>query len=94
MLIYKLLNKDTDIVTEAEPIIIFDMNYAVCITNNGKDIKRTRHIDRGVHFMRNGEIFKMHNSNSVKEVCSLYQKYVGETDLNPRMKYHLGSIDN
>ena len=44
MLIHELLNKDKYIVPYAAPIIIFDSKYDVCMTNNGKDTKHTRHI--------------------------------------------------
>ena len=30
------------------------------MANNGKDTKQTRHFAREIHFVRNGEKFKMH----------------------------------
>ena len=53
MLIHKPLNKYPDIVTEEAPLIILDSNYSVCMDNNGKDTKHTRHISRRV-FGENG----------------------------------------
>ena len=50
MLIHELLNKDPYIVPEEAPLIILDSNYDVCMANNGKDIKHTRHIARRMHF--------------------------------------------
>ena len=44
MLIHKFLNKDPDIVTEEDTIIILDSKYSVCMVENGKDTKNTRHI--------------------------------------------------
>ena len=60
MLIHELLNKDTYIVPEEAPIIIFDIKSTVCVVNNGKDTKDTGHISRRLHFVRNGENLKMH----------------------------------
>ena len=36
VLIHEWLNKDTDIVTEEAPIIIFDIKSPVCMDKNGK----------------------------------------------------------
>ena len=55
MLINELLNKDPDIVPEEAPLIILDIKSAVCVANNGKDTKQTRHIARIIHFVSNGE---------------------------------------
>ena len=61
MLIHELLSKDTDIVPEEASIIILDSKSAVCMSNNGKDTKHTRHIARRVHFVRNGDKWKIQN---------------------------------
>ena len=55
MLIHELLNKDQDIVPEEDPLIVFDSKYAMCMANNGKDTKHTRHVARRMNFVRNGE---------------------------------------
>ena len=55
------MNKDPDIVTEEAPLIILHGKPSVCIADNGKATKHTRHIARIVHFVRNGDKFKMHN---------------------------------
>ena len=39
---------------------MFDRKYDVCMDNNGKDTNHTKHIARRVHFVRNGDKFKMH----------------------------------
>ena len=56
MLIHELLNKDPDIVLEEAPLIVLDSKSSMCMDNNGKDTKHTRHIARRIHFVRNGEI--------------------------------------
>ena len=61
MLICEFLNKDTDIVPEEDPLIILYSKSSVFMANNGKDSKHTRHIDRRVYFVRNGENCKIHN---------------------------------
>ena len=63
MLIHELLNKDSDIFSEEAPLIVLDSNSDVCMTNSGKDIKHTRHIFRRVHFLKNGEKYKMHKTD-------------------------------
>ena len=44
MLIHELLGKDPDIVPEEYPLIVLESKSAVCMANNGKDTKHTRHI--------------------------------------------------
>ena len=60
MLIHELLNKDPDIFSEESPLIILDSKSSVCMNKNDKDTNNTRHIVRRVHFVRNGENFRMH----------------------------------
>ena len=60
MLIIELLNKDPDTVQEEYPLIILDSKYAVCMANNGKYARHTRHMARRVHLVRNNENCKMH----------------------------------
>ena len=55
-----MLKKDPDVVPEKAPIIIFDIKPAVCMANNGKNTKHTRHISRRMNFVRNGEEWNMH----------------------------------
>ena len=60
MLIRGFLNKDPYIVPEAAPFVVFYSKSAVLMAKNGKDTKHTRHISRRIHFVSNGEKFKMH----------------------------------
>ena len=46
ILIHILLNKDPYIVTDEDPLIVLDIKSALCMAENGKDIKQTRHIAR------------------------------------------------
>ena len=55
MLIHELLNKDTDIFTREDYLIILDRNYAVCMARNNRDNKNTRHIAIGIHSVKNGK---------------------------------------
>ena len=55
MLIHEFLSKDPYIVPEEATLIILDSKSDVCMTSNFKDTKHTRHISRGLHFLRNGE---------------------------------------
>ena len=54
MLFHEFLNKDTDIVPEEAPLVVLDSKSSMCMANNGKDTKHTRHIARRMHVVRNG----------------------------------------
>ena len=47
-------------VPEEDLLIILDSNCVVCMANNGKDAKHTRHIVRRVISVKNGKKWKMH----------------------------------
>ena len=70
MLIHELLNKDPYKVPEEDPLIVLDSKSSMCIANNGKDTKHTRHISRRIYFVRNGENARCTKSIGVKEVYS------------------------
>ena len=61
MLIHEFLNKDPVIAPEESPLILFYSKPSICMANNGKDTKHTRHIARRMHFVSNGEKCNMHN---------------------------------
>ena len=59
----ELPNKDTDVVLGQAPLIILDGKLALCMANNGNDIKHTIIIiDIIIHFVRNGEEYNFHNT--------------------------------
>ena len=65
--------------------------------NNGKDTKHTRHISIIVNIVINGENCKIHNIDQCEgglKLTYISTKNVGETDLNPGMKYIMVSLDN
>ena len=71
-------------------MIILDSKSAVCMDNNGKDTKNTRHIARRMNFVRDGEKCKMHKIEWCEEgiqLTDIATKNVGEHDLTLRMKY-------
>ena len=97
ILVHELLNKDPDIVPEKYPIIVYDSNYAVCMSNIGNDTKHTRHIARIVHYVRNDEKWKMHKIDWCEGGLQLEDtatKNFGENDLNPIIKYIMIRLDN
>ena len=53
------MNKDPDIVSKSENIIILDIKSDVCMANQCKDTEHTRHVYRRVHFVINGDNCKM-----------------------------------
>ena len=97
MLIHELLNKDTDIVPEEDPLIVLDSKSAMCMANNGKDTKHTRHIARIMHFVGNGEKCRMHKIDWCEgglNLADIVTKNVSEPDLTPRMKYIMVRLEN
>ena len=70
MLIHEFLIKDPDIIPEEAPLIILDIKSALCMANNNRDTKHTRHMTRRVHFVRNGKNFKIYKIDWCGEVCN------------------------
>ena len=60
ILINELFHKDPDMVTEKDTLSIVDSKSEVCMAKDGKDSKNTNNISIRVHFVGNGEKFKMH----------------------------------
>ena len=97
MLIHEFLNKGPDIVPDEAPLILLDSTSAMCMADNGKDTKQTRHIARRMYFVRNGEKCKMHKIDWCEgglQLLDIAAKNVGETNLTPRMKYIIVRLDN
>ena len=97
MLVHELLNEDTDMVPKEGPLIVLDRKSAMCMAKNGKDTKHTRHIARGMHFVRNGENCKMHKIDWCEgglQLADIGTKNVSEPDLTPIMRYIVVRLDN
>ena len=90
MLVHELLNEDPDMVPKEDPLIVLDSKSTMFLANNGRDTKHTRHIARRMHFVRNGEKYKMQKIDWCEEGLKLEDigtRNVSEPDLTPRMKY-------
>ena len=90
MLIHEVLNKDTDIVPEEAPLIFLDSKFAMCMAKNDKDNKHTKNIARRMHFVGNGEKFKMHKiywCEGGLQFADIGIKNVSEPDQTPAIKY-------
>ena len=90
MLVHELLNKYPDIVPQKVSLIILDSKSSVFIASNDKDTKHTRHIVRIVHFVNNGENFKIHKIDWCEgglQLIDIATKNFGENYLNTIMKY-------
>ena len=97
MLIRELLNKDPDILPEEAPLIVVDSKSAMCMANDGKDTKHSRHIARRMHFVSNGEKCSMHKIDwceGDQQLAEISTRDVGEHDLTPKMKYIMVRLDN
>ena len=74
-----------------------DSKYAMCMANNGKDTKYTRHTARRINYVRNGEKCMMHNIDWCEgglQWADIATKNFGEHDLTKRMKYIMVRLDN
>ena len=97
MLIHEFLNEDPDMVPKEAPLIVLDSKYAMCMAQNGKDTEHTRHIERRMHFIRNGEKCKMQKFDWCEgglQLADIGTKNVREPDLTPRMKYIMVILEN
>ena len=97
MLIHELLNKDPDIVSEEDPLIVLDIKSTMYMARNVKDTKHTRQIESRMHVVRNGEKCKMHKIGWYKrclQLVNIVTKNISETGLTPRMKYIMVRLYN
>ena len=97
MFIHEFLNKDPYIFPEEAPLIILDRKSAVCMANNGKDAKHTRHIARIIHFVRNGEKCKVHKIDWCEgglKLAYISTNNVGENYFNTRINYIMVRLEN
>ena len=97
MLIHKLLNKDPDIVPEEAPLIFLDSKYAICVAQNVKDTKHTRHVARIIHLVNNGEKCNMHKIDWCEgglQLADIGTKNLSKPDITPRMKYIMVKLEN
>ena len=84
-------------VPKEAPLIVLDNKYAMCMANNGKDTKHTRHISRRMYSVRNGEKCKMHIiywCEGGLQLADIGTRDVSEPDLTPRMKYIMVRLEN
>ena len=61
----------------------------MCVAKNGRDTKHTSHISMRVHFIRNGEKFKMHKIDWCEgglQLSDIAINNFGEHNLTPKMK--------
>ena len=97
ILVHELLNEDPNMVPKEAPLIVLDSKSAMCMAKNGKDTKHTRHIERRIYFVRNGEKCKMHKIDWCEgglKLSDIGTNNVSEPDLTPRMKYIMVRLEN
>ena len=84
-------------VPKEAPFIVLDNKSAMCMANNGRDTKHTRHIARRIHFVITGEKCKMHKIYWFEgglQLADIGTKNLSEPDLIPRMKYIMVRLEN
>ena len=90
-------DKDPDMVPKEAPLIVLDSKSAMCMANNGRDTKHTRHIARRMHFLRNGEKCKIHKIEWCEggmQLADIGTKNASKPDLTPIMKYIMVRLEN
>ena len=91
------MNKYPYIFPEEAPLIILDIRYGFLMGKNGKDTKHTRNISRRVHFLRNGEKFKMYRIDWCEgglQLADIATDNFDNNDLNRKIKYIMVRLDN
>ena len=91
------MNKDPYVVPEQAPLIILDRKSVICMDNNGKDTKHTRHISRKMYFVINGEEWNLHKTvwcEGGLKLAYIVTINLKEDELNPRLGYYMVRIDN
>ena len=84
-------------VPEEAPLIVLDGKSTMCMAKNGRDTKHTIHISRRMHFVRNGEKYKIIKTGWCEgglQLADIRTKNVSEPDLTPRMKYIMVILEN
>ena len=74
-----------------------DSSSALCMANDGKYTKHTRHITRRVNFVINGENFKMHKIEWCEvglKLAYIATNNFGDNDLNHKIKYTMVRLEN
>ena len=91
------MNRDPDKVPEEAPLIVLDSKSHMCMANNGKDTKHTRHILGRMNFVRNGEKCKTQKIDLCEgglQLADIPTKNVCEPDITPIMKYIMVRLNN
>ena len=91
------MNKDPDIVPKGAPLIVLDSKSTMWMAKNGKDTKQTRHVSRRMHFVRNGEKWKMYKIDCCEGGLQLEEIGINNVSgpyLTPRMKYIMVRLEN
>ena len=69
----------------------------MCMANNGKDTKHTRHIARRMYFVSNGEKCNIHKIDWCEggmQLADIATNNVGEHGLTQSMKYIMVRLEN
>ena len=77
-------------VSEQALIIIFYGREAVCMENNGKDIKHTRHVSKIMQLVRNSQELNLHKTVWCEvglQLADIGTNNVREDELNPILRY-------
>ena len=97
MLNNKMMDQYLYMVTHWTPLIILDIKSDVCMSDNGKYTKHTRHIYRRMKFVRTGEECNMHKKRWCEggmKLSDIGTKNVSQDELNTIVGYDMVRLDN
>ena len=97
MLNNEFLKKNPDVVPEQAPLIILDGKSSICMADNDKDTKHTRHISRRMNFVINDEECNIQNTvwfEGGLQLAYIGTKNVREDELNHILGYSMVRLDN
>ena len=78
-------------------MVVLDSKSDMCMANNGKYTKHTRHIVSRMNLVRNGEKCNMHNIDWCEgglQLADIATSNFGDPGLTPRMKYIMVRLEN
>ena len=76
---------------------LYCIKSSICMANNDKDTKHTRHIDRIIHYVRNSNEYNIHKKlwcEGDLKLIDIVTKIVREDELNPGLEYDMVRLEN
>ena len=81
---------DPDSFGKPPVLILLDSESAIAMSKNQRDSKHTRHIERRVHYVRQGQLSGQHHLDYVPaelQLADIGTKNLAHHELHPRLSY-------